>query len=136
MAVPRGLLSLAGHISVRNIAMPKLTGTAIMRAIADVTRVPTIGTSPPNTLVTGFHVEVPMNPKPNFLYCGQRSDEQRNDYGRHEKKDQKGKKPGYVLKQPIPRGIRARGRDGDSVGHYHATSVKTSLPFAIYWKNP
>ena len=40
MAVPRGRLSQAGESSVRNNAMPKLTGTAISRAINDVAKVP------------------------------------------------------------------------------------------------
>ena len=39
-AVPSGRFSATGHISVRKIAMPKLTGTPIMSAIAEVTSVP------------------------------------------------------------------------------------------------
>jgi hypothetical protein len=40
MAVPSGRLSQPGDISVRNSAMPKLTGTAISSAMADVISVP------------------------------------------------------------------------------------------------
>jgi len=40
MAVPSGRLSQAGESSVRKSAMPKLTGTAISKAIADVASVP------------------------------------------------------------------------------------------------
>ena len=39
-AVPSGRLSTTGHISVRKSAMPKLTGTPISSAIAEVTSVP------------------------------------------------------------------------------------------------
>ena len=39
-AVPSGRLRNGGHISVRNSAMPKLTGTPIASAMADVTMVP------------------------------------------------------------------------------------------------
>ena len=40
MAVPKGLLKLAGQISVRKTAIPKLSGTAIIKAITDVITVP------------------------------------------------------------------------------------------------
>ena len=40
IAVPSGRFSHAGHISVRKSAMPKLTGTPISSAIAEVTSVP------------------------------------------------------------------------------------------------
>ena len=40
MAVPSGRLSQAGASSVKNKAMPKLTGTAISKAIKDVINVP------------------------------------------------------------------------------------------------
>ena len=40
IAVPSGRLSHAGDSSVRNTAMPKLTGTAMTSAINDVTSVP------------------------------------------------------------------------------------------------
>ena len=40
MAVPSGRRSQAGDSSVRNRAMPKLTGTAISRAMAEVISVP------------------------------------------------------------------------------------------------
>ena len=40
IAVPSGLRSTTGQLSVRNMAMPKLTGTAISSAMAEVTTVP------------------------------------------------------------------------------------------------
>jgi hypothetical protein len=40
IAVPRGRLSHAGDSSVKNKAMPKLTGTAISKAMKEVARVP------------------------------------------------------------------------------------------------
>ncbi len=40
IAVPSGRLSQAGDSSVRNSAMPKLTGTAISMAMAEVISVP------------------------------------------------------------------------------------------------
>ena len=39
-ATPSGRLSHLGESSVRNMAMPKLTGTAISRAMNDVASVP------------------------------------------------------------------------------------------------
>ena len=39
MAVPSGRLSQAGDSSVRNSAMPKLTGTAMTSAISEVATV-------------------------------------------------------------------------------------------------
>ena len=39
-AVPSGRFSTAGHISVRKIAMPKLTGMANSNASSEVTSVP------------------------------------------------------------------------------------------------
>ena len=39
-AVPKGLLSQLGHISVKNTAIPKLIGTAINKAKTAVTNVP------------------------------------------------------------------------------------------------
>src|SRR5690348_5219980 len=47
-----GVRSQAGATSVRNSAMPKLTGTASSIAIKAVTTVPTIGTSAPNRWFT------------------------------------------------------------------------------------
>jgi len=46
-AMPSGRASFAGHISVRKTAMPKLTGTAIASAIADVAIVPYPATTAP-----------------------------------------------------------------------------------------
>lgn len=40
MAVPSGRFSQAGDSSVRNSAMPKLTGTAISKAMNEVASVP------------------------------------------------------------------------------------------------
>ena len=40
IAVPSGRFRITGHISVRKSAMPKLTGTPINSAIAEVTSVP------------------------------------------------------------------------------------------------
>jgi hypothetical protein len=40
MAVPNGLRNQRGDSSVKNSAMPKLTGTAISKATADVAKVP------------------------------------------------------------------------------------------------
>jgi len=40
IAVPRGRLSQAGESSVKNKAMPKLTGTAIIKAMREVAKVP------------------------------------------------------------------------------------------------
>ena len=70
MAVPSGLRSQGGDISVRNKAMPKLTGMAINRAINEVSSVPTMGVSAPNSSVTGFHALLVRNPKPNFSMAG------------------------------------------------------------------
>src|SRR5258706_1490986 len=53
IAVPSGRRSHTGESSVKKIAMPKLTGIAIASAMADVTRVPTIGTRAPNSSWTG-----------------------------------------------------------------------------------
>src|SRR5437764_1408523 len=70
IAVPSGRLSQSGDSSVRNKAIPKLTGTPIRSAMKEVTSVPTIGTSAPNRSVTGFHSESTRNPKPNFCIAG------------------------------------------------------------------
>ena len=40
IAMPSGRFSQTGHSSVMKIAMPKLTGTPISMAIAEVTSVP------------------------------------------------------------------------------------------------
>lgn len=40
MAIPNGRLSQLGESSVRKIAMPKLTGTAITSAISELASVP------------------------------------------------------------------------------------------------
>ncbi|MNT78962.1 hypothetical protein D3C72_2182540 [compost metagenome] len=46
-AVPSGRRSQVGESSVRKMAIPKDTGTAMISAIADVSRVPMIGTTAP-----------------------------------------------------------------------------------------
>ncbi len=46
-AVPSGRRSQAGQISVRNSAMPKLTGKAISSAMNEVTSVPAMAISAP-----------------------------------------------------------------------------------------
>ncbi len=50
--------------------MPKLTGTPMRSAMADVTSVPTIGTSAPKCSVTGFHSELTRKPRPNARIDG------------------------------------------------------------------
>ena len=40
MAVPKGRFSQAGQVSVKNTAMPKLKGTAMVKAITEVMTVP------------------------------------------------------------------------------------------------
>ena len=70
MAVPSGRLSHGGESSVKNSAIPKLTGMPIRSAIADVAIVPTIGTNAPNCSVTGFHSALVRNPIPNFRIAG------------------------------------------------------------------
>ncbi len=40
MAVPSGLRKIDGHISVKKTAIPKLRGTAIIKAITEVMIVP------------------------------------------------------------------------------------------------
>ena len=46
-AVPSGRRSQAGDSSVRKMAMPKDTGTAMISAMAEVSSVPMIGTTAP-----------------------------------------------------------------------------------------
>jgi hypothetical protein len=46
-AVPRGRRSQVGDSSVRKMAMPKDTGTAMIRAMAEVSSVPMMGTTAP-----------------------------------------------------------------------------------------
>ena len=66
-----GRRSHSGDSSVRNTAMPKLTGMPISSAMNEVTSVPKIGTSAPNFSVTGFHSELTRKPGPNALIAGQ-----------------------------------------------------------------
>ncbi|MNQ43667.1 hypothetical protein D3C85_574060 [compost metagenome] len=47
IAVPSGRRSQVGDSSVRKMAMPNDTGTAMISAIADVSSVPMIGTTAP-----------------------------------------------------------------------------------------
>src|SRR5690606_39106179 len=53
MAVPSGRRSHTGESSVRNMAMPNDTGTAMTSAISEVSSVPVMGTSAPKMLRTG-----------------------------------------------------------------------------------
>ena len=69
-AIPTGRLSQGGAICVINNAIPKLTGTAISMAIAEVTSVPTIGISAPNRSVTGFHSLLARKPRPKRWKAG------------------------------------------------------------------
>ena len=71
MAVPMGRRSHKGESSVRNTAMPKLTGMLIKSAMNEVATVPKIGTSAPNFSVTGFHSALARNPGPKALIAGQ-----------------------------------------------------------------
>src|SRR5882672_2433536 len=70
IAVPRGRRIQIGDSSVRNSAIPKLTGTPIKSAMKEVTRVPTMGTSAPNCSVTGFQSGLVTKPGPNARNAG------------------------------------------------------------------
>src|SRR6266513_304665 len=70
IAVPNGRRSQTGDSSVRNRAIPKLTGMPIRSAMKEVTRVPTMGTSAPNCSVTGFQWGLVTNPGPNARSAG------------------------------------------------------------------
>ena len=69
-AVPSGRRSQTGQISVRNSAMPKLTGNAISKAMKEVARVPTMAISAPYLSLTGSHSTVVMKAAPNSLKAG------------------------------------------------------------------
>ncbi len=64
MMKDKGVLSFSGASSERNIAIPRLNGTAMSRASNDETIVPKIKGRAPNTSVTGSHVEVVRKPAP------------------------------------------------------------------------
>src|SRR3954462_4448364 len=64
IAVPSGRRSHTGESSVRNVAMPKLTGIAMMSAMADGATVPAIGTSAPNCSCTGSQLSSHRNGRP------------------------------------------------------------------------
>ena len=70
MAVPSGRRSHPGDNSVRKMAMPKLTGTAMTRAMMEVINVPYIGIRAPNRSIGGFHSLVQRNAGPNFTIVG------------------------------------------------------------------
>src|SRR5258706_3046281 len=70
VAVPKGRRIQVGDSSVRNKAIPKLTGMPMRSAMNEVTRVPTMGTSAPNCSVTGFHCGLAMKPSPNVRRAG------------------------------------------------------------------
>ena len=68
--MPKGRLSFLGQSSVRNSAMPKLTGTPINKAMHEVTSVPKIGTKAPNLFETGSHSVEVRKPRPKALMLG------------------------------------------------------------------
>ncbi len=70
IAVPKGFLNQIGAVSVKNRAIPKLTGTAIISAIAEVINVPIMGTSAPNLSLTGSHSSMKRNFSPKVLIDG------------------------------------------------------------------
>ena len=59
---------MLGDISARNMAIPRLRGTPMRRAIAEVTMVPSRYGSAPNTSLpdTGFHLTSVKKPAPNL----------------------------------------------------------------------
>src|SRR6185369_10712049 len=67
IAVPSGRRSHTGESSVRNMAMPKLTGIAMTSAMAEVAMVPAIGTSAPKSSFTGSQLALHRKPRPNFF---------------------------------------------------------------------
>src|SRR3972149_1859582 len=73
IAAPIGPFSLLGAISVRNMAMPMLMGTAMTMAIAEETSVPHIEGRAPNWSATGSQVLVQMKPRPKALIESQDS---------------------------------------------------------------
>src|SRR5690554_1887510 len=64
MAVPSGRRSQTGDSSVRNMAMPNDTGTAMSSAMAEVSKVPTMGTRAPYTFWTGSQLLVQRKASP------------------------------------------------------------------------
>src|SRR6187402_403338 len=64
MAELTGPRNQLGAISVRNRAMPKLTGTAKISAMSAVVTVPMTGTSAPYWLLVGSQAELVRNPHP------------------------------------------------------------------------
>lgn len=71
MAIPSGRRNHVGDNSVKNKAIPKLMGTAISKAMAEVANVPKMGTNAPYWSVTGFQAAVKRNFGPNALSEGQ-----------------------------------------------------------------
>ena len=71
-----GSLILVGAISERNIAIPRLRGTAIHNAINDVTNVPAMYGNAPKASrpSTGFHLSPVTNDNPSFSQINQESD--------------------------------------------------------------
>ena len=69
-AVPSGRFSQTGQISVKNKAIPKLTGKAISSAIIEDITVPAIAISAPYSLLTGSHSMRVINPGPKCLNAG------------------------------------------------------------------
>lgn len=70
MAVPKGRFNHDGQISVKNSAIPKLTGNAINNAITEVINVPTMAIRPPYLSLTGSHSMVVTKARPNSCMAG------------------------------------------------------------------
>lgn len=70
MATPSGRRNQGGDISVKKSAIPKLTGMAINKAMADVASVPITGTSAPKSPETGSQFGLARNLSPKVLMDG------------------------------------------------------------------
>src|SRR5438445_3970810 len=70
-AVPNERRNQTGQISVRNKAIPKLTGNAIRSAISEVDKVPAIAIKAPYLSLTGSHSIVVRKEGPNSRKAGQ-----------------------------------------------------------------
>ena len=71
MAVPSGRRNQTGQVSVRNSAMPKLSGMAMRIAMVALERVPKIAMAAPNSSLMMSHSTRQMNPMPNLCSAGQ-----------------------------------------------------------------
>ena len=70
IAIAIGRRNLGVQISVKNTAIPKPIGTAINKAIAEVTKVPNTAAPALNRSVTGFQEEEVKNSNPIALNTG------------------------------------------------------------------